>query len=558
MASAAAAARTRASSAPARWLFGGWSDLLLGCGLLYAALFAGLLVFGKQLRLAQPEIAFSLAFLAVSIPHYGATLLRVYERARDRRAYAVFSVWITLALAGAFVGALYSPALGTFLATLYFTWSPWHYTGQNYGLAVMFLRRSGVEIAGVQKRWLYASFVLSFALVTLVVHGSGVVVRGAGQYGGAAGIGFAPLGIPAGVVNALAPALCAAQLGALAVSAIGLLRRASLRALAPVLALWLAQTLWFTLPYAALHFSWFRSVDALDWRFNAHYFMWIALSHAAQYLWVTAYFARQSGAHASLPEFWAKALAAGALVWTLPLLVFWQPGFAVLSPDSGILLLVAAVANLHHFILDGAIWKLRGRIAQVLIQSQPEERDEPSRTSWLGRATWAMCGVALAANLAGIVLDDAWKRAVREGDFAGARALLASLHWVGHDRASYRLALARGMLKAGAAEAARAEATVATEAEPSPESWAVLAQAHLALGRSADAARALEAASALAPDSARFPRDAARAWRAAGERERALAQLERAAALAPGDASVARELARLRSAEPGAARSAIP
>ena len=143
------------SSAPARsaggWLFGRWSDLLLGCGVLYAAVFVGLLVFGRELRLVQPGLVFSLAFLAVSVPHYGATLLRVYERAHDRRAYALFSIWATLALVAAFMGSLFLPALGTFLVTLYFTWSPWHYTGQNYGLAVMFLRRRGLPLEGDRK-----------------------------------------------------------------------------------------------------------------------------------------------------------------------------------------------------------------------------------------------------------------------------------------------------------------------------------------------------------------------------------------------------------------------
>jgi len=170
-------------------------------------------------------------------------------------------------------------------------------------------------------------------------------------------------------VFALAPLLCAAQIGALLVTGARLAGRASVRALTPLLALWLAQALWFTLPYACLQFGWLQGLDVLVWRNNNHYFMWIALAHAAQYMWVTAYFARQSGAQRSLRTFWGKATVAGAAVWTLPLLLFWQPGFALLSPDAGIFVLVAAFANLHHFVLDGAIWKLRGPIARVLIQS---------------------------------------------------------------------------------------------------------------------------------------------------------------------------------------------
>ena len=557
MASVAASAPLP-NRAPESWLFGRGSDLLLGCGVLYALLFAVLLATGRELRLATPNLLFALAFIAVSIPHYGATLLRVYERARDRRSYALFSIWATLVLAAAFVGALFAPALGTFLVTLYFTWSPWHYTGQNYGLAVMFLRRRGVAIEAGEKRWLYASFALSFVLVALVSHSAGMGVRGAAQYGGAAAIRFAPLGIPANWVAWLAPLVCAGQGIALAVVAFSFARRASLRALAPLFALWLAQALWFTLPYAALQFDRFQNLDVLDWRNNNHYFLWIALAHAAQYLWVTAYFARQSGAQSSIGVFWLKAALAGALVWTLPLLVFWQPGLALLSPDAGMLVLVAAFANLHHFVLDGAIWKLRGRIAQVLIASQPDApEDAAPRRSWLRPVVWAGCALALAANLAGVLLEDGWLRALRNRDFAAARETLAQLHWVGRDRASYHLAVAQSLAQVGAHEAAREEALRAAEDAPNLEAQIALASANLALGENAEAARAFEAALALAPERAGLHRRAARAWKAANEPARALAHLEHAVKIAPDDASLARELARSRTAN-AAPRNRLP
>ncbi|HEU4431463.1 MAG TPA: hypothetical protein VFT98_22070, partial [Myxococcota bacterium] len=203
----------------------------------------------------------------------------------------------------------------------------------------------------------------------------------------------------------------------------------------------------------------------------------------------------------------------------------------------------------HHFVLDGAIWKLRGPIARVLIQSETEQAEAPApRRAWLGRAAWAACGVALVANLAGVLLEDAWTRALRDRDLFAARAALGDLFWVGRDRASYHLAVARGMLQVGAHEAALAEARKAADDSQSAEPHVVLGQASLALGRPEDAARAFEAASALAPERAGLRRQAARAWKAAGRSELALAQLEAAARLAPGDASLARELSRARAA----------
>jgi hypothetical protein len=45
----------------------------------------------------------------MSGPHYGATLLRVYEERRDRRAYAIFSLWATAVIAAAFTTSLWRP-----------------------------------------------------------------------------------------------------------------------------------------------------------------------------------------------------------------------------------------------------------------------------------------------------------------------------------------------------------------------------------------------------------------------------------------------------------------
>ena len=49
--------------------------------------------------------------------------------------------------------------------TLYICWSPWHYTGQNYGLLMMFARRGGAQITSNERRWLHAAFVASYVML---------------------------------------------------------------------------------------------------------------------------------------------------------------------------------------------------------------------------------------------------------------------------------------------------------------------------------------------------------------------------------------------------------
>src|SRR5258706_1788833 len=153
-----------------RWLFGPLPDLLFGCGVLYAIAFAAYALAGPAIRSATPGSLLPLLILALSSPHYGGTLVRVYDQPRDRQAYALFALWATLALVVLFFVALRSTLLASILFTLYLTWSPWHYTGQNYGLSVMFLRGRGVTVTPGAKRWLYAAFLLSFLLTAIVSH----------------------------------------------------------------------------------------------------------------------------------------------------------------------------------------------------------------------------------------------------------------------------------------------------------------------------------------------------------------------------------------------------
>ncbi len=61
-------------------------DLLFGCGVAYAAVFLLLSVAGDPMRAVLPIALVPLFNLVTSAPHYGATLLRVYERREDRRA----------------------------------------------------------------------------------------------------------------------------------------------------------------------------------------------------------------------------------------------------------------------------------------------------------------------------------------------------------------------------------------------------------------------------------------------------------------------------------------
>jgi hypothetical protein len=528
------------------WLFGPAPDLLLGCGVLYLALFGLFVAAGDWWSRTVPGWLVPFCVLVLSMPHYGATLVRVYEHRTDRRAYAFFTVWTTLLLVGAFVAGLYSPVVGSVLLTLYLTWSPWHYTGQNYGLAVMFLRRRGVPIQGPPKRWLYASFALSYALTLCVIHESGVWAGARSLPQDGPFLHFVPLGIPA--ADWLLPAIGVAW-GVSSVVALAWTFRQAGSGGAPVALLVLTQSLWFAIPAAALHWGLFEGVAPLAPDSLGAFLMWIAVGHAVQYLWVTAYYARASNDWHGLLPWFGKTLAAGALVWTLPVVVFAAQPLGSPSYETGLAFLVASVVNLHHFILDGAIWKLRnGRIARVLVGSGAAEPEETPRSRGLRIGVWALATASLAVALF-VFVSESWllPRALASRDTQGAVALLDSLAWVGRDASQVRSSVGFQLAEDGQPRAALAQFQRSAALRPAARTYGLIAAVHAQLGDVGASRRAQERALALAPDDRDLFEWAARLSAHLGDRERALDLLARARAIA-ADAEPA-----LRGAGEGAA-----
>jgi tetratricopeptide (TPR) repeat protein len=559
------------------WVFGALPDLLLGCGLGYL-----LLAGGATLLAADPAALLPWAILLATLtgmPHYGATLLRVYERRADRRRYAFFAVWATLAIWATFVAGVYERTLGSLFVTLYLTWSPWHYTGQNYGLAVLFLRKRGIDVAPATKRWIHASFVASYLLVFLAMHGvTPQVGYGSGLPADPLehGYRFVSLAIPAPVVTLLFPAVGIAYLGASLVAAARLRRAAAGRALAPALALGATQAAWFVVPASVAY------ATGVDPRHQVlFFFAWVAVGHQVQYLWITTWYAAGRRPLSERAAYLGKTLLAGAGIWTFPALVFSPALLGTVSYDLGLFLLISAAVNLHHFVLDGAIWKLRdGRVARILL-GRPEPADAMAPSGAGGRLVLAACApllaIAVAAAYARGVLLPA---AASHGDEATVGSITRALAWVGRDEPGFHEARAAALAAGGDLAGAASAYERALAITPTARAWSGLAalrarqgdaygarqsyERSLALRPTADAwfgigllreleqdvpgaLEAYEAALALDASHVAALAQSGRWWLAREEPERGRELLERAASLAPEDPRIRADLARLDS-----------
>lgn len=425
---------------------------MLGCGLGYAWVFLALAVLDVRFMEAIPAGFLPLLLLISATPHYGATLLRVYEQRESRRAYALFSVGATAVLAVSFVVSLHFLALGSLLMTIYFNWNPWHYGGQNYGLAVMFLRRRGIEITRLAKRLLHASFILSALLAIVEMNGvlPGAIYAPVGSQT-ASSIGpfyqFISIGIAPNVQQNLTVVGLTAYLGCLLGVAGLLLRHCKLRDLGPSAALVATQSLWFVIPAAARVWGVFGNWIPLGSQHFNYAFIWIAVGHSVQYLWITTYYAKRTERFRGFHRYYIQCLLAGSMIWNFPALLFAPGVLGTIGYNDGLFLLIATVANLHHFVLDGAIWKLRdSKIAGILIRTADPVADGGTVDTGRGRfrpIVWVVGTVCIFTFVVGTwEREVGFRQSTRRADYARVERAGQRLAWIGQQDAALHRYLA--------------------------------------------------------------------------------------------------------------------
>jgi tetratricopeptide (TPR) repeat protein len=335
------------------WLYRPWLDLLVGCG----AWSAPLLVIAAWMTPAH-TYTWTVAFYALAIvfnyPHFMATVYRAYHTRENFEKYRILTLHVTLliVLTGVLLHAW--PRLLPWVFTLYICWSPWHYTGQNYGLLMMFARRSGAVATNSERRWLRGAFVASYLMLLASF-----------ETGRSSDPLILSLGIPANVTLWLRLALAAAFALFAFLGFRRLIKKNGFEALAAPILLAFTQFLWFVLP-TLLELRATYQIPQTQYSSGI-----LAVLHSAQYLWVTSYY-QQREARATGHSKWRMAayfvtLIAGGIALFIP--GPWLVSYLLHFDFTTSLLIFTALVNIHHFILDGAVWKLRdSRVASLLIE----------------------------------------------------------------------------------------------------------------------------------------------------------------------------------------------
>jgi tetratricopeptide (TPR) repeat protein len=351
----------------AAWIYSPWLDLLVGCGAWSAPLLAVAMWMAPSHTHAWVVAFYALA-LVFNYPHFMATIYRAYHTRENFQKYKFFTLHITLLLALTVVLMHVSPRLFPWVFTLYICWSPWHYSGQNYGLLMMFARRSGAEVTQNERRWLRAAFIASYLMLLASF-----------ETGGSNDPLILSLGLPAKLTFALRLALGAVFAVLTWLGFQRMVRKHGIREMIAPITLAITQFLWFVLPTLLELRSAYQIPQT---RYSSGI---LAVLHSTQYIWITSYYQRR------------EARASGQSNWRMPVyfITLLAGGIALFIPGPWLVsyifhfdfttsfLIFMAVVNIHHFILDGRLWKLRDtRVASLLVdraaRAAPVAQMQPS------------------------------------------------------------------------------------------------------------------------------------------------------------------------------------
>ena len=271
--------------------------------------------------------------------HFAASTVRLYTKPGAYRELRFLTLvfplvtFVVLALAIAF-----APVAGRPLQALYLTWSPYHYAAQAYGLAAMYCYRSGFPLLDSDKGLLRLACLAPFAHAFLASPTVGIDW-------------FVPPGVLGAPLFVVARGAVTYALGVLTFAlpivwfGRAVLRERRAPPLISLLTVVSNGLWWITLNYY-------------------HAFYLATVFHGLQYLAVVAiFYIKDQESREAIPRGWLSQLVgfyaacvavAYALFQTLPF-AFVALGFGLAES----LLLVTAVINVHHFVVDAYIWRLR-------------------------------------------------------------------------------------------------------------------------------------------------------------------------------------------------------
>jgi len=362
-------------AAPRLYFVNGAIDFLFIGGLSILAYFALAWIYGSNYPTWLGFVTGWLVF-AVNYPHFAATNYRLYHSRDNVRQYPITALVVPWLLVLAVAGAFYSPAfVAPVLWKVFYLWSPFHFSGQSFGISLVYARRAGFFVGKWER----------FTLANTIY---GVFLFAASRDDAAAGpqqlsvppqydVELFRLGLPEWMPYVL---LAWAVLNATAFAVLVLRWCFTQRRVLPPIVL---------VPLAAQAF-WFLP----GWACPA-FFLLVPAFHSLQYLYIAWSMQLkekmdQNGIPPSkryvLTETarWGaiNLLVGAALFYAIPISLYrlLTSGFGLAYSELFVVGIVIIAVQIHHFFVDGVIWKLKRKtVSSPLMVNLDDLIREPLR-----------------------------------------------------------------------------------------------------------------------------------------------------------------------------------
>jgi hypothetical protein len=347
-------AKPRAPTSP--YFVGVWVDALVIGGFSVLAYFA--------IRTWAPgpraETAWTLAgYLAwvVNWPHFSATSYRLYGTRAHLRQYPVTAIATPILVMIAVLGSFASPlVVAPYFVKVFLIWSPYHFSGQTIGITLLYARRAGYAVSRLERRALVAFVYGTFLLGTVRAE----VGLAGGQY---FGVKYPAFGLPPIAATLVELGVWASGI---ALALLVLRRAAREKRLPPVL---------YLLP-AATQYVWFVPGGAI-----LNYAEFVPAFHSLQYLLIAWSMQLKEKADRTGAPPRAAYVRKESVRWYLVNVIGGAILFALLpfiaqkaGVETGLAsAIVVAAVQIHHFFVDGVIWKLRSAsVVSPLLVNVPD------------------------------------------------------------------------------------------------------------------------------------------------------------------------------------------
>jgi hypothetical protein len=279
----------------------------------------------------------------VNWPHFMASYRLLYSSRVQITRHKWASIGVPAVLLGVMAVALATPGsqepgklfvnprIGLVLMLVSHLYLAWHYTGQAWGMVAAFAYVDGIRMDETERRMIRSG--MRLLLVWHVVWAS----QDIGEY--------YEINVPFDAVFKLLAVFGLATLLLGTAGFRGIARRTgrtpSLRMIAP----WAALYMWYVVLYV-----------------QPSAFFWVQISHALQYLIFPIRVELNQHASAGSPAaVTLRAIAYYLALVAVGLAVFYVPAELIAHghPQNNLARLIAASVNVHHYFVDGVIWKIR-------------------------------------------------------------------------------------------------------------------------------------------------------------------------------------------------------